>query len=257
MLIRTVIADDERLARRRIETSLAEAPDIEVVASCSNGREVVEKVRKLSPDLLFLDVQMPAMDGFAALAELGSATPRAVIFVTAYDQYAIRAFEIHAVDYLLKPFDAQRFDASLKRARGVLEVRQQGEIFQGRLRDLLQTLSSEPQYLGRFVLKIADRIAVRNVSELDWAEADGNYVRMHFGKETHLERGKLSALAEKLDPRQFARPHRSAIVNIDRIREMRQVFHGDYVVILQDGLRIALGKAYRDQFLEQVQRART
>ena len=254
MLIRAVIADDEELARRRLDALLADAPDVEVVARCADGRATVETVRRLSPDLLFLDVQMPEMDGFAALAELGAEAPRAVVFTTAYDQYALRAFDIHAVDYLLKPFDARRFQAALQRAREILSARQTAEMFRGTISELLHSMQTGSGFLARFVLRSAGRISFRNVTDLSWAEAEGNYVRLHFGSENHLQREKLSALAEKLDPRRFARPHRSALVNIERIREMRQVFHGDYVVILEDGTEITLGKPYREKFLEQVGR---
>lgn len=250
--LRIIIADDESLARKRIVSLLASVSDVEIVAQCTNGRAVVEGVREHRPDLLFLDVQMPELDGFEALAELEDDRPPGVIFVTAFDQHALRAFEYHALDYLLKPFSSERFVQALQRAREMLHSTDAVSEFNEQLLGLMQNLPSRSPYLQRLMIKGSGRIHFRNASELDWIESEGNYVRLHFGSESHLQREKLGALEARLDPRRFARPHRSVLVNIDRIREMRQVFHGDYVIVLKSGIEVPLGKPYRERFLERL-----
>lgn len=248
-----IIADDEPLARARIAGYLADSPDVKVVAQCGSGPETVEAVREHRPDLLFLDVQMPGGDGFEVLRQLGSEAPRAVIFVTAFDQHALRAFDVHAVDYLLKPYDEDRFLSALGRARARLAAENGG--MDAKLRALLANLPAAPAatYLERIAIKpAAGRILVRRVAELDWAEADGNYVRLHFGKESHLQREKLSSLEAQLDPARFVRVHRSALVNVDRVRELRQSFHGDYTIVLQTGGEVPLGRAQKDEFLRRL-----
>lgn len=250
--LRIIIADDEALARRRIVSLLGKTNDVEIVAQCTNGRAVVEAVREHRPELLFLDVQMPELDGFEALAELQGELPPGIIFVTAFDQHAVRAFEYHALDYLLKPFSSERFVKALQRARELLHSNEASTEFNERLMGLMQNLPSRSPYLQRLMIKGDGRIYFRNTSELDWIESEGNYVRMHFGAESHLQREKLSALEARLDPKRFARPHRSVLVNIDRIKEMRQVFHGDYVVVLKNGIEVPLGKPYRERFLDRL-----
>lgn len=250
--LRIIIADDELLARKRIVSLLAGMADVEIVAQCANGRAVVEAVREHRPDLLFLDVQMPELDGFEALAELQEDRPPGVIFVTAFDQHALRAFEYHALDYLMKPFSSDRFVKALQRARELLHSAEAVSDFNERLMGLMQNLPSRSPYLQRLMIKGSGRIHFRNASELDWIESEGNYIRLHFGNESHLQREKLGALEARLDPKRFARPHRSVLVNIDRIREMRQVFHGDYVIVLKSGIEVPLGKPYRERFLERL-----
>ncbi len=246
-----VIADDEPLARARIESYLMDAPDLRIVARCGSGTETVTTVRELKPDLLFLDVQMPEGDGFEVLKRLHQDAPRAVIFVTAFDQHALRAFDVHAVDYLLKPYDEDRFMAALGRARARLAS--DGGAIDARLRALLESLQRPAAYLERIAIKpSAGRILVRRTTEIDWAEADGNYVRLHFGKESHLQREKLSALESQLDPSVFVRVHRSALVNVDRVKELRQSFHGDYVIVLQSGAEVPLGRHQREEFLRRL-----
>ncbi len=253
--LRVVLADDELLARKRLRLLLGDVFDTTIVAECANGREVVAAVREHRPQLLFLDIQMPELDGFEALAELGDDRPPGVIFVTAFDEHALRAFEYHALDYLLKPFGTARFEKALARARDIIgspqERAEQGE----RMLGLIQNAPTKSPHLQRLILKSGGRIHFRNVAELDWAEAEGNYVRLHFGGESYLQRDKLSLLESRLDPRRFARPHRSVVVNIDRVRELRQVFHGDYIVVLKTGAEVPLGKQYRERFLQQVSEA--
>lgn len=278
-LIRALIADDEPLARARVERLLSTEEGVEIVAQCGSGTETVSAVREHRPDVLFLDVQMPGGDGFSVLRELDAAdTPRAVVFITAFDRHALRAFEAHAVDYLLKPFDPDRFAQAFARvrerlgagaapARGASETHAPApppadDALRARLRALLEEMDSsaapapapEPgeatAFDHRIVLRLAGgRMVVRRVEELDWAEAEGNYVKLHFGRESHLQRETLAALESRLDPACFARVHRSALVNLDRIRELRPLFHGEHVIVLQGGAEVALGRQYRDDFL--------
>lgn len=250
--LRVVLADDEPPAREFLESLLATEPDVTLLRSCRHGEETVEAVRELRPDLLFLDVQMPRLDGFEVLEQLGEELPTGIIFVTAFDQHALRAFEYHALDYLLKPFGASRFQRALARAREILGTPARREEHAQSVQSLVGNSPHRSPYLQRFLLKSAGRIHFRRVTELDWAESEGNYVRLHFGNEAHLQREKLSALEAMLDPAHFARPHRSILVNIDRIKELRQVFHGDYLVILRNGVEVPLGKPYRERFLAQV-----
>ena len=279
-MIRALIADDEPLARARVERLLGAEAGVEILAQCGSGTETVAAVREHRPDVLFLDVQMPGGDGFSVLRELGPAdTPRAVVFITAFDRHALRAFEAHAVDYLLKPFDPDRFTQAFSRVRERLApaaalIQESPErpvsappqvaddALRTRLRRLLEEMNSlaappsapEPAESAPFDQRIVlrqggGRLVVRRVEELDWAEAEGNYVKLHFGRESHLQRETLAALESRLDPARFVRVHRSALVNLDRIRELRPLFHGEHVIVLQSGAEVALGRQYRDDFL--------
>lgn len=241
MKFKTLIVDDEPLARERIRTLVARDPEIQVVAECAGGRAAIAAVAKHAPDLMFLDVQMPEVDGFAVLEAIGCKAVPAVIFVTAHDQYALKAFEIHALDYLLKPFDRPRFESALARAK-----RQLAAGASNRLADLIA--STKPR---RFVIKNAGRITFIKVEEVDWIEAEGNYVRLHCGSESHLLRETLSGIEARLDPQQFLRIHRSQIVNIDAIKELKPLFRGEYVVSLHNGEELTLTRNYRDR-LEQL-----
>lgn len=255
---RVVIADDEPLARARVESLLRAESDCEVVAKCESGAETVATIRRLRPDILFLDVQMPGGDGFTVLEQLGSDVPAVVIFVTAFDQHALRAFEVHALDYLLKPFDADRFARAVERARGQLSTRGSAPGGDARIVELIRTLGERPKYLERFAIRTtAGKIVFRRTADLDWAEADGNYVRLHFGPDSHLQRERLGALETQLDPARFVRVHRSALINLDRIREMQPSFHGDYVVVLESGAEITLGRNYREQVMARLARPGT
>ncbi len=252
---RVVIADDEPLARARVESLLRAESDCEVVAKCESGAETVATVRRLHPDILFLDVQMPGGDGFAALEKLGNEVPPVVVFVTAFDQHALRAFEVHALDYLLKPFDADRFAHAVERARGQLSNRPSAPVGEARITELIRTLRDRPQHLERFAIRTtAGKIVVRRTVDLDWAEADGNYVRLHFGRDSHLQRERLGALETQLDPARFVRVHRSALINLERVKEMKPSFHGDYVVVLESGAEITLGRNYREQVMARLGR---
>jgi two-component system, LytTR family, response regulator len=244
MTIRAVIVDDEPLARRRIRNLLAEAEGVEVVAECSNGREAIEVIEGSPPDLLFLDIQMPELDGFDVLRAIGVGRVPVVVFVTAYDHFALRAFEAHALDYLLKPFDDERFEAALERARE--RIRQhQGDDLDRRLRALLDGVRVNRTYLQRFAVPTGDRTVLIRVEEIDWIEAERNYIRLHVGSRTYLMRENLSRIEAALDPATFCRIHRSTLVNIDRIRSVETLFRSEYMVVLHDGTKLNSGRSFR------------
>jgi two-component system LytT family response regulator len=244
MTIRAVIVDDEPLARRRIRSLLVEAGDVEVVAECANGREAIQAIEASPPDLLFLDIQMPEVDGFDVLRAIGVGHVPVVIFVTAYDQFALRAFEAHALDYLLKPFDDERFEAALQRARERIRQQQGGDL-DGRLRALLQEVRGDRGYLRRLAVPTGPRSVFVRTEEIDWIEAERNYIRLHVGGRTHLLRENLSRIESALDPAVFCRIHRSTIVNVDRIQAVESLFGGEYLVVLHDGTRLTSGRSYR------------
>ncbi|MEW5974572.1 MAG: LytTR family DNA-binding domain-containing protein [Acidobacteriota bacterium] len=244
--IRVVVADDEPLARERIRKLLRGDEEIEVVKECASGKETVDAIRNLRPDLLFLDVQMPELNGFGVLEKLAKEPLPAIVFVTAYDQYALKAFEYFALDYLLKPFDRDRFQKALQRAKSQILLGKQTDISQGIL-SLIEELRQKPKSVDRLVVKNAGRVFFVKPQDVDWIEADANYVQLHVGRESHLLRETLTALEAQLDPGSFLRIHRSTIVNIDRIKELQPWFHGEYRVILQDGTALLLGRKYREK----------
>lgn len=246
MKIRTLVVDDEPLARQRLRGLLAPDADVELIGECGDGRQAVEAVEQLKPDLLFLDVEMPALDGFGVLRALAGGTMPVVVFVTAHDRYALKAFEAHALDYLLKPFDKSRFAAALQRAKNQVRLGKSAGM-EERLLALLETVQQRRPLADRLAVKTSGRVCFVRVADLDWIEAAGNYVRLHAGKEDHLLRESLGGLEAKLDPRRFVRIHRSTIVNIDRIRELQPVFHGDYRVVLIDGTELTLSRSCRDK----------
>ena len=248
MAIRTLIVDDEPLARDRLRRFLAAEPEIEIAGEAGDGCEAVAAIRQLQPDLLFLDIQMPERDGFDVLRELDPDEMPVIIFVTAYDQYAVRAFDAQALDYLLKPFNRERFAQALARAKAQLRQETSDELRQ-RLFSLLEQLESERQYLERIVVKTTGRVFFLRTVEIDWIEAAGNYVRLHVGREAHLVRETMSRLEAQLDPRKFLRIHRSTLVNIERIKELQPMFSGDYNVVLQNGTELTLSRTYRDSFM--------
>jgi two-component system, LytTR family, response regulator len=276
--VRVLIVDDEALARERVRRLLQSEPDIEIVGEAANGREAVERIRELRPDIVCLDVQMPELDGFGVLREIGDDNPPMVLFITAYDEHAQRAFDVHAVDYVLKPVDAERFRTAFERARS----RRAQSVAAERLGELLDTVrrlaegspkggaatpataaaagngvaqgsgEAGSRHASRILVKHDGRMFFVKTAEIDWIEADRNYVRLHVGKTTHTIRERISHLEETLDPRIFARIHRSTIVNLNRVREMQQWFSGDYVVLLDDGTRLRLSRHYRDRVEKQV-----
>jgi two-component system, LytTR family, response regulator len=228
--ITAIIVDDEPLARSNLSILLRLDPAIQIVAECGSGIEAPAIVRNLKPDLLFLDVQMPECDGFDVLELLGNDVPPAVVFVTAYDQYALRAFEAGALDYLLKPFDNARFDLALKRARQKIA--------------LSKTL---PQKLERIVIKNAGQVSFLKISEIDWIEAADYYACLHVAQRTHMLRRSISELEQDLDPAIFCRIHRSTIVNLDRVRGLTLSEDGEYEVLLENKARLRLSRSYRKQ----------
>jgi two-component system, LytTR family, response regulator len=244
--IRALIVDDEELARDRVASLLAEQPDVEVVGTCVDGPSAVEAIEREHPDLVFLDVQMPGMDGFEVVENLDREHIPAVVFVTAHDAHAIRAFEIHALDFLLKPFDQTRFEKALERARAQLS-RDKSSTLDSRLVSLLEELREERKYPERLIVKSSGRVFFVRAEDVDWVEAAGNYVKIHTKGEAHLLRESMKNMEAKLDPKTFVRIHRSAIVNIDRIKELEPWFHGEYVVILRDGTRLTASRVFSDR----------
>jgi two-component system LytT family response regulator len=255
--IRALIVDDEPLARRNIRVLLEDDPEIELIAECGSGAEALKVIQRQAPDLLFLDIQMPEMSGFEVLERIEAAQIPAIVFVTAFDQYAIKAFEVHALDYLLKPFDDARFEKSLRQAKSQIEQREINQLSK-RLIALLEDRGLQPEkmprggsYLSRLMIKSASRVFFLKVDEIDWIEAADYYVKLHVGRRSHLLRETMNDLEAKLDPEKFLRIHRSSIVNLDRIKEMHPHFNGEYVVVLQDGTELKLSRSRREQ-LQQI-----
>ncbi len=244
MTIRAAIVDDEPLARRRIRNLLMEARDVEIIAECANGEDAIESLDGSPPDLLFLDIQMPEIDGFDVLQAIGVDRVPVVIFVTAYDRFALRAFEAHALDYLLKPFDDERFEGALERARERIRQQQGGDLDR-RLHALLDEVRGDRGYLRRLVVPVGHRHVFIRTEQIDWIEAERNYIRLHVGGRAYLLRENLSRIASALDPAAFCRIHRSTIVNIDRIQAVESLFRGEYLLVLHDGTKLTSGRSYR------------
>jgi len=244
--IRTLIVDDEPLARQRVRALLEKDSEVEIVGEAGDGKSAVAAVQKHKPDLVFLDVQMPHLDGFGVLAELAGGPLPAVVFCTAFDRFALKAFEVQALDYLLKPFDRERFQQALARAKATVRKSADGAVDE-RLLALLRSVAENRKTADRLVVKSAGRVYFVRVEEIDWIEAAGNYVKLHAGKDEHLLRESMSGLEARLDPKRFLRIHRSTIVNAERIRELQPAFHGDYAVILRDGTELTLSRGYRDK----------
>jgi two-component system, LytTR family, response regulator len=248
--IRTLIVDDETLARKRVRRLLLGDPDIDVLAECASGGAAVAAIRQHRPELLFLDIQMPGGDGFEVLRQVsGDAEAQPVpevVFVTAHDQYALRAFEVHALDYLLKPFDRPRFQKCLRQAKERI-ARNHASGSSQRLAELLESLKPGPKYAERLIVKSAGRVVFLKTDDIDWVEAADNYVRLHVAAESHLMRETMNSLAVQLDPARFLRIHRSTIVNVDRIDQLQPWFRGDYVVRLRDGTKLTMSRGYRDK----------
>jgi two-component system, LytTR family, response regulator len=253
--IRVIIVDDEPLAREGVRLHLDAAPDMEVIGEAGSGEEAITLIETLRPDLMFLDVDMPGLDGFGVLEAVGPAQMPVTVFATAYDQFALRAFDAHAIDYILKPYDAERFTKALDRARMHIAGRRRAQM-DDRLGSLLDELRTRGQYMERLVVRSGGRIVILRVAEIDWIEAASNYVRIHAGDREYLLRETMTALESKLDPAGFVRIHRSTIVRVDRIRELEPLFQGDYVVILEDGTRLTSSRGYRERLQELLQGSR-
>jgi two-component system, LytTR family, response regulator len=260
MRIRTLIVDDEPLAREGIRIQLARHPDVEVVAECASGREAVRMIEEVQPDLVFLDVQMPGLDGFGLIEAVGAEQMPVVVFVTAHDAHALRAFEAHALDYVLKPIDRERFEQALTRARRRLEKDRYGAVGQrlsaalaeiggGRAADPADVIPSPPdrQTADRFLVASGHRRRVVSAAAIDWVEAESDHVRLHVGGESYLLRLSLANLEARLDPQRFVRVHRSTIVNVDRIGELLPYSNREYIAVLHDGTRLKVSRSYRDR----------
>jgi two-component system LytT family response regulator len=247
--LRVVVVDDEPLARDAVRLALEAEPGCTVVAECPDGPTAVAAIRSHGPDIVFLDVQMPGMDGFAVIAAVGAAAMPPVVFVTAYDAHAVRAFGVHALDYLVKPFDDQRFRQAVAHARTQVALRHNGDLAR-RLTALLDVDRREPpRYATRFQVEHDERIRFVPVTDVLVFEADGNYVRLDTAGGSHRVRSTLAGVEAVLDPARFVRIHRSAIVNLDAVREVQPFFGGDYVAILTGGRRLRVSRGYRDRLL--------
>jgi two-component system, LytTR family, response regulator len=249
--IRTLIVDDEPVARRGIRRELERDPDVQIVGECSDGYQAVAAIQETSPELVYLDLQMPELDGFGVIETIGIEHMPMVIFVTAYHQHALQAFEIHALDYLLKPFNKERFQSALQHAKKQLRQLSPDGLSQHLLAllqasEALPQTSTQPKYLERLAVKAGGRIFFLPTKEIHWIEAADNYVRLHTGKEAHMIQGTLSRLQSRLNPDMFLRIHRSTIVNIQFIKELQPLFHGEYVVRLSSGKELTSGRTYRE-----------
>jgi two-component system LytT family response regulator len=250
-MLTVIVADDEKLARRRLVRLVEETGEAEVVAACAGGRDAVEQTIARQPQLLFLDVQMPDLDGFGVLRDVAGKASPATVFVTAFDQYAVRAFDVHAVDYLLKPFDTARFRDAFARAKERLSSRARGaddERFRALLADYaagVQPGTKEP--LDRVAVRVDGVLKIVRVADVDWWETDGNYVRLHVGGASHLIRSTAASIEPQLDPRAFIRIHRRYIVNVERIVEVQPWFAGDAVAVLRNGAKLRVSRTYRER----------
>ncbi len=245
--IRAFIVDDEPPARTRVRELLALESDIKIAGEFASGSKAIQAINADPPDLLFLDVQMPEIDGFGVLAALSDDKIPVTIFVTAYDKYALKAFDAHAFDYLLKPFSDERFAVALDRARLVLNTEDHASV-----RKAISSLLADRKSLDRLAIKTVDRTYLLKVEEIAWIEAAGAYVRLHTKGGTHLLRTAIGSLGDRLDGDQFIRIHRSTIVNIDRIAELQPYFHGEFVVVLEDGTELKLSRTYRPRLQDRL-----
>ena len=249
MKLRALIVDDEPLAREWVRSAIAEDRELEVIGECGNGFEAAEAIRRLKPELVFLDVQMPGLDGFGVLEALSPDEIPAIVFITAFDQYAVRAFEAQAVDYLMKPFSRERLEEAVRRVREILKGRSL-EDFRESIGKIIEKIRRDRTYPEWVLLKADGKNVFVKVRDIDWIESSRNNVRIHVGQAIYLLHETTSAIAQRLDPRKFLRIHRSSIVNIERIKELHPWFNGDYAVILRDGTQLTLSASYRDRLRE-------
>ena len=247
-MIRTLIIDDVPLARDRLKRCLKDDAEIEIVGECENGAKAVTDIRALAPDLIFLDVQMPALDGFGVLEALKNERMPAVVFVTAYNEYAIQAFDVNALDYLLKPVDCERLNKAVQRAKTRLAQAVRDDDLDSRFRAMLEDIKTGSKYIKRLTIKLTGRTILLPVDEIDWIETHGNYLKVHAGRESHLIRATMQSLETKLNPEKFVRVHRSVIVNVEKIKEIYPRSNGDQDLVLQNGQQLMLSRNYRDRF---------
>jgi two-component system, LytTR family, response regulator len=247
--IRVVIVDDENPARRKVSRFLAAEEDFEIAGEAGTGLEAVRLIEAQRPDLVFLDVQMPGLDGFGVIESLKIQPLPQVIFITAYDHFALKAFEVHALDYLLKPFDQPRFQKVLDHARRQIQRNDRsgaGDLAE-KLNRLLEELNNRPKYAERLLINADEKAFLLAVEKIDWIEAARNYVNLHVGRDSYLLRGTIEGLYQKLDPSKFLRANRSQIVNIASIRELHPWFHGEYRIVLNDGTELSWSRRYLDR----------
>jgi two-component system LytT family response regulator len=249
--LRVLVADDEQFARQRITQLLAAESDLRIVAECASGVETVKSIREHRPDVVFLDIQMPELDGFGVLETIGPEHMPATVFTTAFNQHAIQAFEVNALDYLLKPIDPERMAKALDRVWAWYRNSRAGDV-QLQLEGLLSVVRSEERYLHRILVKQDDHHVIVKVRDIQWVEAEDNYVRLHVEGTSHLVRASMSNILAKLDPKLFRRIHRSSIVNLDYILEVHPWFSGEHVLVMKDGTRLNMSRSFRDQFKELV-----
>src|SRR4051812_32549168 len=246
MKVRAIIADDEMLARERLQQLLSKEPHIDVIGECADGVEAVNQIQEKKPDLVFLDVQMPELDGFGVLASLNKEAMPVIVFVTAHDKFALKAFEVHAVDYLLKPFDRERFESALGRA--LQQVKYRGDPARAEAQAaVLAEVQRPAKPLDRLAVKSGGRIKIVKTADIAWIESAHNYVEIHEEKQSHLLRDTISAVEQKLPPDKFVRISRSTIVNVEKIKELEPLFYGEYTVTLQNGQRLTLSRRYRNK----------
>lgn len=238
-----------QLARQRLRRYLRNDPEIKIVGESSNGNEAIEAIRADKPELVFLDVQMPEIDGFQVVEKVGTEEMPPVIFITAFDHFALRAFEVHAIDYLLKPFDEERLRFALNRAKNFIQNPNKSEVLNLGLQKLLQDFKVEPKYVKRLAVKSAGKTIYVHVDEIDWVGAAGNYLEIHVGKQTFLIREKMGLLETKLDPDKFVRIHRSTLINVEQIKELHPLFNGDQILYLRDGSELIVSRTYRDKLI--------
>jgi two-component system LytT family response regulator len=248
MATRAIIVDDEPLARLRLRALLADERDVAVVGECADGARAIAEIEAKEPNLVFLDVQMPELSGFDVIEAVGPSRMPLVVFVTAYDQYALEAFRVYALDYLLKPFEDERFRATMQRARERLDAAGPGS--DARVQALVEGIASTRRYIQRLVIRSAGHVYFVRVDDIDWVEAADNYVRLHVGRTSHLLRQTLKDLKQQLDPERFMRIHRSTIVSLDRIQELQPWFHGEYIVILRDGTRLRTSRTFARKLVQ-------
>jgi two-component system LytT family response regulator len=249
--LRVLVADDEQFARQRVAQLLAAESDLLIVAECASGVETVKSIREHRPDLVFLDIQMPELDGFGVVEAIGPEHMPATVFTTAFNQHAIQAFEVNALDYLLKPIDPERMAKALDRVWAWHRNSRAGDV-QLQLEGLLSVVRNEEHHLHRILVKQDDHHVIVKVRDVQWIEAEDNYVRLHVEGTSHLVRASMSNILAKLDPKLFRRVHRSSIVNLDYIFEVHPWFSGEHVLVMKDGTRLTMSRSFRDQFKELV-----
>ena len=249
--MRVLIVDDEPLSRRKLRRLLNGECDLEIIGECTDGAQAVTAIAEQKPDLVFLDVQMPEMDGLGVIYAVGPQRMPLVVLVTAYDHYALKAFEVSALDYLLKPVNRERFQAAVARARSQMELGRNGEVGQ-RLQALLEHLQAGQEYSRRLMLKSEGRVFFLTVDEIDWIEAAHNYLVLHVGTKSHLIRETMDSLEARLDPNHFVRIHRSTVVNLERIQEMHPWVRGEHAVLLRDGTRLTLSRSYYERLRQRL-----